>query len=77
MLDAIGKHLEGYMEAAEKEGKEGFQWVQIDGHVQNEKRQSLIDKFQADPKVRFAVLSITVAGIGITLTAASTVVFCE
>lgn len=34
-------------------------------------RQDLVDKFQSNPSVRVALLGLTAAGIGITLTAAS------
>ena len=32
-------------------------------------------KFQDEPEIKVALLSITAAGVGLTLTAASTVVF--
>jgi SWI/SNF-related matrix-associated actin-dependent regulator 1 of chromatin subfamily A len=37
----------------------------------------MVDRFQADASVRVAVLSLTAASQGLTLTAASTVVFAE
>ncbi|CAN0495474.1 unnamed protein product, partial [Ectocarpus sp. 12 AP-2014] len=40
-------------------------------------RQDLVDTFQSNPSVRVALLGLTAAGIGITLTAASRVVFAE
>lgn len=51
--------------------------VVIHGGTPNDKRQAAVDKFQADPSVRVAVLSILAAGVGITLTASSHVVFAE
>lgn len=61
----------------EKEGLEAFSWIYIDGSIRGEERQMMVDRFQNEPGVRFAVLSTTCAGIGLTLTAASTVVFAE
>ena len=40
-------------------------------------RQKLVDQFQTDSAIRVAILSITAAGTGLTLTAATTVVIAE
>ncbi len=53
------------------------QCVSIMGGDKIEERQAVIDKFQTDPKIRVFLGSIKAAGTGITLTAASTVVFGE
>lgn len=39
--------------------------------LQPKDRQELVDTFQSNPSVRVALLGLTAAGIGITLTAAS------
>ena len=51
--------------------------VRIDGKVQAEIRHDRVTAFQTDPKIRAAILSITAASQGLTLTAASTIVFAE
>ncbi|KFD54109.1 hypothetical protein M513_05128 [Trichuris suis] len=51
--------------------------VRIDGSVSSEKRKIYCDKFQNSDDVRVALLSITAASTGITLTASRLVVFAE
>ena len=51
--------------------------IRIDGSTSTENRQAYVERFQEDPKVRLAVLSLMAAGTGLTLTASSTVVFGE
>ena len=51
--------------------------VRIDGKTPAKERQARIKAFQEDSTVRAAVLSITAAGVAITLTAASRAVFAE
>jgi len=67
MLDAL--------EATAVRCKVGF--IRIDGSVPSTERQRQTTLFQSDPKVRVAILGLLAAGVGITLTAASTVVFAE
>jgi len=52
-------------------------YIRIDGTTPQKKRHSLVDTFQCEPSVKVALLSITACGQGLTLTAASTVVFAE
>ncbi|XP_026872429.2 DNA annealing helicase and endonuclease ZRANB3 isoform X1 [Electrophorus electricus] len=57
------------------EAKAGY--IRIDGSVPSAERIQLVHRFQTDPTIRVAILSIQAAGQGLTLTAASHVVFAE
>ena len=51
--------------------------VKIDGSVKPELRTDIVNKFQNDDLIRIFVGNIKAAGVGLTLTAASNVVFLE
>lgn len=51
--------------------------VVIDGSTPTAKRQGIVEQFQSDPNVRVMVANIKAAGVGLTLTAASTVINTE
>ncbi|KAF6167225.1 hypothetical protein GIB67_029863 [Kingdonia uniflora] len=51
--------------------------IRIDGGTPASSRQSLVTDFQERDDIRAAVLSIKAGGVGLTLTAASTVIFAE
>ncbi|CAA7048141.1 unnamed protein product [Microthlaspi erraticum] len=67
MLEAIHQFL--------KKKKVGC--IRIDGSTPASSRQALVSDFQEKDEIKAAVLSIRAAGVGITLTAASTVIFAE
>uniref|UniRef100_A0A8C3JZE9 SWI/SNF-related matrix-associated actin-dependent regulator of chromatin subfamily A-like protein 1 n=1 Tax=Calidris pygmaea TaxID=425635 RepID=A0A8C3JZE9_9CHAR len=67
MLDAIVAELE----------KKHVEYIRIDGSTPSAERQSLCQKFQFSEKQVVAVLSLTAANMGLTLSAADLVVFAE
>lgn len=67
MLDAIEKILI----------KKNVMHIRIDGSTTPEQRKHFVDKFQLNSECICAVLSITAANAGITLTAAQLVLFAE
>jgi SWI/SNF-related matrix-associated actin-dependent regulator 1 of chromatin subfamily A len=66
--------IDGIMDAA---AENGWKPVKITGQNSAEERQAAVDAFQNDPTARVFVASIQAAGVGITLTAASHVIFAE
>lgn len=65
------------IEAAVAKELKGAGHIRIDGTVSASERALRVRKFQTSSQVRAAILSITAAGVGLTLTAASSVIFAE
>jgi SWI/SNF-related matrix-associated actin-dependent regulator 1 of chromatin subfamily A len=59
------------------EGLDKFNPVKLVGGMSDKAKQASVDAFQKDPNVRVFVGNIQAAGVGITLTASSHVVFVE
>lgn len=57
--------------------RKNIKYIRIDGQTAQRERGVLCERFQNEDDVLVAILSITAAGVGITLTAASCVVFAE
>lgn len=51
--------------------------VVIDGSVTGKKRQWAVDRFNTDPKIRFAICNPKAAGVGLNMTSASNVLYCD
>ena len=51
--------------------------MRIDGSVNPAERALRVEKFQTNKNVRLSLLSMTAAGVGLTLTAASNIIFAE
>lgn len=67
VLDGLQEHLRDA----------GVGYVRLDGSTPVQARQDLVDRFQGDEKVRVFLGSMSAAGQGITLTAASQVLITE
>ena len=57
--------------------KRNITFVTIQGKMSPKQRQTSIDSFQRDKSVKVFVMTLKTAGVGITLTAASSVIFLE
>ena len=54
-----------------------FAYIRIDGSTGMGERARQVESFQNEDRVQVAVLGLTAAGVGLTLTAANAVVFAE
>ena len=73
----IFAHHKAVLDAIESEALKISNYIRIDGSTMPKSRQSKINLFQRNPRIRVALLGVTAAGVAVTLTAASTVWFAE
>jgi len=73
----FAKHIDVMDAAEEYFARAGLRTVSIRGDQTSKTRQAEIDAFQNDPDVAVAVCSLTAAGVGVNLQAASNVVLAE
>lgn len=67
VLDAVTQLME----------REQVEYIRLDGATKPEERSELVDSFQNNANIRVAILSVHVAGAGLTLTKADVVFFAE
>jgi len=73
----FGHHKE-VLDVLEKQViSEKVDYIRIDGSTNQDKRETLVKRFQGTETCQVAILSITACGHGLNLTAAGTVVFAE
>lgn len=71
-------HHQSMLDEIENEcQKNKYDYIRIDGSTSSENRQVYVNRFQTSDKCQCALLSITAANSGITLTQANLVVFAE
>ncbi len=73
----FAKHIDVMDQAEEQFAKAGLRTVSIRGDQSPKARQEAIDAFDGDPEVAVVVASLTAAGVGLNLQAASNVVLAE
>ncbi|MCU1636325.1 MAG: helicase [Cryobacterium sp.] len=73
----FAKHIDVMNSAEETFAKRDLRTVSLRGDQSSFERQAAIDAFNNDPTVAIAVCSLTAAGVGVNLQAASNVVLAE
>ncbi|EWS99758.1 helicase [Intrasporangium oryzae NRRL B-24470] len=73
----FAKHIDVMDTAEQTLAEAGLRTVSLRGEQSSTARQRAIDAFQNDPEVAVAVCSLTAAGVGVNLQAASNVVLAE
>ncbi|CAI2373818.1 unnamed protein product [Moneuplotes crassus] len=73
----FAQHLEILNKVETLVNKKKVDYIRIDGNVNTELRHQSVRHFQEDPNCLVAILSITASSLGITMTAATNVIFAE
>ncbi|CAN5172684.1 hypothetical protein BH11ACT2_BH11ACT2_05380 [soil metagenome] len=73
----FAKHIDVMDQAEDQFARAGLTTVSIRGDQSTKARQEAIDRFDNDPEVSIVVASLTAAGVGLNLQAASNVVLAE
>ena len=73
----IFAHHRNVLDGIEKGCLEGVRHIRIDGSTAPRERQAQVERFQTDAGIRVALLSLTAAGLALTLTAANRALFVE
>lgn len=77
VIAKLANALEGGVATRSSSHWSGVPYIRIQGDVATSERHALVARFRNDPSVRVALLSVTAAGVGLDLSAASNVVFAE
>ncbi|CAI2373984.1 unnamed protein product [Moneuplotes crassus] len=73
----FAQHLEVLDKVEALVHKKKVDYIRIDGSVSTEVRHQSVQHFQEEPDCLVAILSITASSLGITMTAATNVIFAE
>jgi SNF2 family DNA or RNA helicase len=74
----IFSHFLGFLElVANSLRKDGIEFVQFDGSLNNKQRSDVLKQFDTDPKISFLLASIKCGGVGLNLIAANHVFLME
>ena len=82
MLETVDKlvifaHHHEVIDRLESRISQAFHVVKLDGRDSMKERDEAVSQFQEDPQVRVFIGGIAAAGVGLTLTAASTILLAE
>ena len=77
IMDTIEEEIKSEIEEMAKKGGKKFEYVRIDGETPIEQRHEMSQQFRENDNIKVAILSISVAGVGLNFVPCSNVVFAE